>query len=154
MPPGAVHGFSTFGPYLRNQANGANGKEVEMMRWILGAILVAIIGLGIAGAIWGDGDWGPDRDGTVTRTVAADGTETIVVHEGRGGFFPFGFFVFPLGVLLTLLLVRAIVFRGPWGRGPWGGGGPGAGSAPSWFDEWHRRAHAQTAPPADAGTNG
>src|SRR4051794_15144766 len=100
-----------------------------MKRWILPVIVLAVIGLGIAGAIWGDGDWGPDRHDTVTRSVAQDGTETIVIQEGRHGFFPFGFLIFPLGFFLILFTFRALAFRGRWGRGPWGPGGPGAGSA-------------------------
>src|SRR4051812_18553448 len=105
-------------------------------RWILPVLVLVVIGIGIAGAIWGDGDWGPHRHDSVTRVVGQDGTETIVIDEGHGGFFPF-FFIFPVGFFLTLILFRAFVFRGRWGRGPWAGGGPGAGNSPAWFDEWH-----------------
>ena len=126
--------------------------------WILAGVLVLLVGVGVAGAIWGDGDWGPDRDWdrdrgeVVTRTVAPDGTETIIVREdgGHRGFFPFGIFLFPLVVFGLVLLVRALAFRGPWGgNGPWTRGGPPAGNPPGWFEEWHRRAHeGGTAPPA------
>jgi hypothetical protein len=122
-----------------------------MLRWVLPVIVLAVIGLGIAGAIWGDGDWG--HHDVVTRSVSADGTETIVVHDGHGGFFPFGFLIFPFGFFLFFWIFRAFAFRGRWGRGPWGPGGPGAGSNPGWFDEWHRRAHGETGPPSSSGTN-
>lgn len=111
-----------------------------MKRWILPVIVLVVIGLGIAGAIWG-GDWGPDHRDTITRMVSQDGTETIVVHDGHRGFFPFGFFIFPLGLFATLFLIRAFAFRGRWGHGPWAMGGPRAGDPPGRFEEWHRRAH-------------
>jgi len=83
-------------------------------------------------------------------------------HPGFG----FGFFGF-LGTLFFLFIVfallRAIFWRGGpgrrgWGPGGWGGygygkGPDGSGNGP-WenhanqsFDEWHRRAHGETAPP-------
>ncbi len=57
------------------------------------------------------------------------------------GFFPF-FPVFPLLFLLfAFVIARALFWRGAWhGRGYCGG-------VPPAFDEWHRRAHAQTPPP-------
>jgi hypothetical protein len=83
-------------------------------------------------------------------------------HPGFG----FGFFGF-LGTLLFLFIVfallRAIFWRGGsgrrgWGPGGWGGYGYGKGTDGSgygpWashanqsFDEWHRRAHGEAAPP-------
>src|SRR5215204_6546833 len=121
--------------------------------WIaaLAVLVLVIVGLGVAGAIWGDGDWGRHGSDVVSRTVSQDGTETIVVREGHHGgfgFFPFGLFFFPLVILFWVAIFRAFVFRGPWNGGyrggPWGPGGPPAGNggnAPSWFDDWHRRAH-------------
>lgn len=120
-----------------------------MKYWILAGVLLLVVGVGVAGAIWGDGDWGPDRGGgeVVTRSVAADGTETIVIQEGHRGFFPFGIFLFPLVLFGLVMLFRAFAFRGPWGgNGPWTPGGPPAGNAPGWFDEWHRRAHQSGTP--------
>jgi hypothetical protein len=128
-----------------------------MRRWLLAALVVAVVGIGVAAVVWGDGDWGPDRHEVVTRSVAPDGTETVVVREdGRGGFFPFGIFLFPLVLLFWIAVFRAFVFRGPWGRnGPWTRGGPPANEPPGWFDEWHRRAHGGSAgqePPATNAT--
>ena len=121
---------------------------MRMRYWIVAGVLALIVGVGIAGAIWGDGDWGPHRDDVVTRSVAADGTETIVIQEGHRGFFPFGIFLFPLVIFGSVLLFRALAFRGPWGgNGPWTPGGPRAGNPPGWFEEWHRRAHQEEAPP-------
>jgi hypothetical protein len=124
-----------------------------MRRWLLAGIVLVLIGVGVAGAIWGDGDWGPDRHhDVVTQVNNPDGTQTIVVQEGHGGFFPFGFLLFPLVILFWVLVFRAFVFRGPWGRnGPWTRGGPPAGEPPDWFEEWHRRAHVgpgENQPPA------
>jgi hypothetical protein len=113
--------------------------------WIvaLAALVLVVIGIGVAGAVWGDGDWGRHGNEVVSRTVAQDGTETIVVREGHNGFFfPFGLFLFPLVILFWVAVFRALVFRGPWGRGgPWMQGGSPAGSPPGWIEEWHRRAH-------------
>jgi hypothetical protein len=122
--------------------------------WIvaLAVLVLVIVGLGVAGAVWGDSDWGRHGGDVVSRTVAQDGTETIVVREGHHGgfgFFPFGLFFFPLVILFWVFIFRALVFRGPWNGGyrggPWGPGGPGAGNGsnggPGWLDEWHRRAH-------------
>jgi hypothetical protein len=129
-------------------------KESGMRRWLLAGVVLLVVGIGVAGAIWGDGDWGPDRGEVVTRSIAADGTETIVVHEDHRGFFPFGIFLFPLFIFGLVIFFRAIAFRGAWGRnGPWMPGGPPAGNAPGWFDEWHRRAHSGEAPPMDDQTS-
>ena len=116
--------------------------------WIvaLAALVLVVIGAGVAFAVWGDGDWGRHGNEVVSRTIAQDGTETIVVRESRGGFFPFGLFLFPLVILFWVAVFRAFVFRGPWGRGgPWMQGGPPADSPPGWIEEWHRRAHGSDA---------
>lgn len=123
-----------------------------MRRWVLAALVVAVVGFGVATVAFGAGDWGPDHHEVVTRSIAPDGTETIVVREGPRGFFPFGLLLFPLVILFWIAVFRAFVFRGPWGsRGPWTWGGPPANEPPGWFDEWHRRAHGDAAeqqPPA------
>jgi hypothetical protein len=113
----------------------------------LAALVLLVVGIGVAGAVWGDGDWGRHGNDVVSRTVSQDGTETIVVREGHRGFFPFWIFLFPLVIFFWIAVFRALVFRGPWGRGPWTSGGPPANGAPAWFDEWHRRAHQP--PPGD-----
>jgi hypothetical protein len=107
---------------------------------------------------------------TATGSTGAATTPIVLPAYGYGyGWHPgFGFFGF-LGTLLFLFvvfaLVRAIFWRGGpgrrggWGQG-WGGsgygdgnGGPGRGNRP-WesqanqaFEEWHRRAHGEAAPP-------
>jgi hypothetical protein len=123
-------------------------------KWLGAALIVALIGIGAAFAVWHhDDDWGPRNGDVVTRSVAADGTETIVVHEGRDhGFFPFGIFVFPLVIFLTIFALRGLAFRGhsP-GYGPWMRSGSGAADTPGWFEEWHRRAHSGTNSPPESG---
>lgn len=123
-----------------------------MNRWIVAASIVAVVGIGGALAFWDhDDDWGPDRGvDVITRTVAADGTETIVIREDGRHFFPFGLFILPLVIFFTIFALRASAFRGhSLGYGPWMHGGPGVDDLPGWFDEWHRRAHAgPNSPPA------
>jgi hypothetical protein len=55
------------------------------------------------------------------------------------GFFPF----FPFVILFWFFIVRGLFWRRRWG-----GRGYGYGGVPPAFDEWHRRAHAQQAPPS------
>jgi hypothetical protein len=74
----------------------------------------------------------------LSQAVAAEGAR-VAYWPGFG----FGF-----GWLLFVFLIFALVFafRPRWGRGP-GPGGPG-GYRSRWqegFDEWHRRAHDDTA---------
>ena len=112
-----------------------------MWRWVIGGAVALLLAFGIVAGIRGDGDWGDgrwDRNGRVERIVNADGTETLVVHDGwdRGGF-PFGIILVPLVILGTIALARGIFGRGPGGPGRWGGpggpGGPGAwGYGPPW----------------------
>lgn len=73
-------------------------------------------------------------------------------HRSFG--FGFGFLgcLFPLLFFFIIFgLLRGIFWRGPWGgRHGWGGGhhGPwGKGGVPPMFEEWHRQAHGQSAPP-------
>ena len=109
-----------------------------MWRWVIGGAVALLLAFGIVAGIRGDGDWGDGRDGRVERIVNADGTETLVVHDGwdRGGF-PFGIILVPLVILGTIALARGIFGRGPGGPGRWGGpggpGGPGTwGYGPPW----------------------
>ncbi len=80
------------------------------------------------------------------RVLAAPGNAVplVVVWPrpwGLGfGFFPF----FPLFFILFWILV----LRGLFWRRAWWGRGHGYRGVPPMFDEWHRRAHAQPAPPA------
>jgi hypothetical protein len=111
-------------------------------RWLFGLALFGVLAavgmftynLGIAHGIAESG-----------RFAVASGTGTPVVFWPRPwgvGFFPF----FPL--LFVLFWFAAL--RGLFWRGAWGGRGCGHGDrgVPPAFDEWHRRAHAQPAPPA------
>jgi hypothetical protein len=119
-------------------------------KWFGAAVIVAAIGIVVGLGVWNhEGDWGPNHE-VVTRSVAADGTETIVIREdGDRGFFPFGIFLFPLVIFFTIFALRGLAFRGhSQGYGPWMRGGPGATESPGWFEEWHRRAHSGMAPPA------
>jgi hypothetical protein len=126
-------------------------------KWIISALIVAVVGIGGALAFWShDGDWGPNNRDVVTRSVAPDGTETIVIQNSNRHFFPFGFFVFPLVLFFTIFALRGLAFRGRWrASGPWMYGPAGATGMPGWFDEWHRRAHNEsTAPPANTPDRG
>jgi hypothetical protein len=98
-----------------------------------------------------------------TVTAASDGA--YLVHPYAYGFFPF-FGLFPLIVFVLFILLVARLFRPRrWGGGWYGRGGPQGhhgqgprdwqGGLPPMFEEWHRRAHGETAPepatPAKAG---
>jgi hypothetical protein len=72
-------------------------------------------------------------------------------HYGPGfgrwgfGFGPLGC-LFPIfGVFLLFFLFRSLFWG--WGRRGWGGGGWGHNGPPQMFEEWHRRAHGESAPP-------
>jgi hypothetical protein len=114
-----------------------------MHKWILGLLVVLVFGLGVGFAVVGhDNDWGSDRGDVVTRSVSADGSELVVVHDDHRGFFPFGVFFFPLVLFFAIFVFRGFAFRGRYsGPGAWMHGGPGNRESPGWFDEWHRRAH-------------
>jgi hypothetical protein len=82
------------------------------------------------------------------RILAAPGNGVpLVAVWPRPWGFGFGFFpFFPLFfVLFWVLALRGLFWRRAW----WGRGyGYGHHEVPRMFDEWHRRAHAQPAPPA------
>jgi hypothetical protein len=59
---------------------------------------------------------------------------------------PWGFGFFPVFPFFFVLFWFAVL-RGLFWRGGWGGRGCGYRGVPPAFDEWHRRAHAQTGPP-------
>jgi hypothetical protein len=105
-----------------------------MRRWVFVALLALLVVGGIAtAAYYGDG-WNHHQE--VTHVVGTNGNDTIVIHDDRPFFFPFGFFFFPLAIFLFFGLMRALFWRGRSGRGgPWGG------DPRARFDEWHRQAH-------------
>ncbi len=145
-----------------------------MWRWIVGGAVALLLAFGIVAGIRNDGGWGDSRwdgDDRVERIVAADGTETLVVHDDRGGV-PFGILFVPLVIFGFIALARGVFGRGgpgrwggpgswgyhagpPWAYGAYGGPnapgapageGPTAGASrppapPPWFEEWHRRTH-------------
>jgi hypothetical protein len=117
---------------------------------VLGAIVLAVLAIGLAGAIFQTG---------YLAGVAADGVAPVVVGNGYGwgsGWgWGFGGGLFHiLGFLFFLIIFFAIlraIFgggRGGWGRGGWGPGGYGHDSghrlgpweqrAREAHDEWHR----------------
>jgi hypothetical protein len=135
-----------------------SAKETDVWRWVIAGLVVVLVAVGVTAAVNWDDDWDRHDEG-VTRIVAEDGTETIVVREGRPGFFPFGIFLFPLLLFFAFMAVRAFAWRGNGGgNGPWMRSGAPTGEPPSWFQEWHRRTHegGTTTPtenrPPDAGT--
>jgi len=81
------------------------------------------------------------------------------MYHGYGMHMPFfGFGCFGLLLPLFLFFVAMKAFRfmfwGPrWGmmhgHGPWRHGWGGEGGVPPMFNEWHKRAHGESAPPAE-----
>jgi len=130
-------------------------------RWILGTLLILLIG-GIAAAIY----WGPDGDRNGWRNdrfevvrVASDDTtttagagDTVIIEGHRPFFFPFGFLLIPLAFFLFFGLFRGVFWGG--GRGPRGGPGWNDGYNPDALNEWHRRQHEGDRNNANEGTTG
>jgi hypothetical protein len=105
-----------------------------MRRLVFVALLALLVVGGVATAVHAGDGWGHHDE--VTRVVGTDGNDTIVIHEERPYFFPFGFLIFPFAFFLFFGLMRALFWRGRWG-----GGGPWGGNPRSRFEEWHRQAH-------------
>jgi len=114
---------------------------------VLGAIVLAVLAIGLAGAIF--------QTGYLAGVAADGGVAPVVVGNAYGWGWGFGGGLFHiLGFLFFLILFFAIlraIFgagRGGWGRGGWGPGGYGhdAGHrfgpweqrAREAHDEWHR----------------
>lgn len=132
---------------------------------VLGAILLAVLAIGLAGAIFQTGYLaGVAADGAVAPVVVGPG-----YHYGWGWGFGGGLFGI-LGFLFFLFLFFAIIRaafgggrRGGWGHGPWGGGwgrdeaghhmtgrfGPWEERAREAHHEWHRREASGDASPGD-----
>ena len=98
------------------------------MRWfrILGVIVLALLAVGLAGAIFQAGFLaGASADGSVPAYVGPYGWHGWGWGFGGGLFGILGFLLF---LFLFFAILRAVF--GGWGRGPrggWGGGRPGGG---------------------------
>jgi hypothetical protein len=79
------------------------------------------------------------------RALAAPGAGAplVVVWPRPWGFGFFPFFPF-LFILFWFFLLRGIFWRGMWHHRRWD---YGYGGVPAAFEEWHRRAHAQSSQP-------
>jgi hypothetical protein len=87
--------------------------------------------------------------------IAVSGHALTAPWAGSPGAFwpgPWGYhFFFPFSPLLFILL-WVLVLRGLFWRGPWGHHYQWM-SVPPAFEEWHRRAHAQSGTTPPSGTN-
>jgi hypothetical protein len=137
---------------------------------ILAAILLVAV-LAIGGGLIATTAYQAGLSTAVTTATGSAGTvvaPVVVPAYGYGygwhaGFGFFGFLATLFFLFIVFALVRAIFWRGGWGRrgwGPGGYGGYGYGKGPDgtghgpWdaraneaFDEWHRRAHGESAAP-------
>ena len=120
------------------------------MRALLAAILVLVIGGAIAAGAYEAGL----AQSAAQVVVPAAGAAPVVAYYGHPygwgfGFNPFGF-LFPIfGLFLFFALMRALIGGGRgWGHRGWYGDGSYSG-VPGRFEEWHKRAHAETAPGSD-----
>ena len=109
-----------------------------MRRWSWIGVLLLVI---LAGVAIGVGSY----NAGVNHGLAESGRAVQIVREVRpDGFFPFGFLLFPLFFFGFFWLMGGLFWRRRWG-GPGGGRWePGTSkSAPSRYEEWHRRQHEQ-----------
>ena len=137
---------------------------------ILAAILLVAV-LAIGGGLIATTAYQAGLSTAVTTAgdSAAVVTPVVVPAYGYGygwgwhaGFGFFGFLATLFFLFIVFALIRAIFWRGgpgrhSWGPGGWGGYGYGKGPdgtngpweshANQAFDEWHRRAHGESAPP-------
>ncbi len=127
-----------------------------MLRKIVPGVLVAVLLVGALAAVGGLAyragmAQGLAQEGKIEFVAPPAGAPGFYPHHAVPFFHPFGFFAC-LGPLFFIFLafgfMRMLFFR-PWGwrhgmmhHGPWGQHG-----APPMFDEWHKRAHGESAPP-------
>ncbi len=114
------------------------------MRALSAVILVLIVGGAIA---FGAYDAGLAQ-GAAQVVVPAGAVAPVVAYYGHPygwgfGFSPFGFLVPIFGLLLFFALMRALVGGGR-GYGHRGWYADGDHAVPGRFEDWHRRAHAET----------
>ena len=118
------------------------------MRALLAAILVLVLGGAIAVGAYEAGL----AQGAVQVVAPASGAAPAVAYYGHPygwgfGFFPFGFLFPILGLLLFFGLIRALVGGRHYGHHGWYG--ESQSGVPGRFEEWHKRAHGDTAAPTD-----
>jgi len=136
---------------------------------VLGIIVLAVLAIGLAGAIF--------QTGYLAGIAADGGVAPVVVGPGYGwgwGWGPGGGIVGILGFLFFLVIfiavLRAVAFGGRggwgrgWGRGGWGDGphdhhgsahlGPREDRARAAHEEWHRRESAGEARPSGGANPG
>ena len=116
------------------------------MRVLLAAILILVLGGAIAAGAYEAGL----AQSAAQVVVPAAGAAPVVAYYGHPygwgfGFFPFGF-LFPIfGLFLFFALMRALVGGGR-GYGHHGWHGDSQSGLPGGrFEEWHKRAHGDTA---------
>jgi hypothetical protein len=143
---------------------------------VIGVIVLALLAIGLAGAIYQTGyQVGAEATGATAPVVVAPGYGYGWHGWGWGfGGGLFGFLGFLLFLFIFIGILRALFggwgrrggwgpgYRGGWGRGDWGQGGhkdfgPWEDRAREVHDEWHRRQDAGTADstnrPSGAGPN-
>ena len=119
------------------------------MRPLLATILILVLGGAIAAGAYEAGLAQSTAQLVIPAAGAAPAAGApIVAYYGHPYGWGFGFFglLFPLlGLFLFFGLMRALVGGGRgWGHREWHGDG-----VPGRFEEWHRRAHGDTAPLTD-----
>ncbi len=111
-----------------------NEREIKGLAIVGG---VAFVGIALLNQVYQAG---------VNAGLTASGNPAARIDHG---FFPFpGFGLLIIGGLVFLFLRRRGMHGGPGGGSGGPGGRLGGGRPPRLFDEWHRQAHEQTAPPA------
>jgi len=118
------------------------------MRALLAAILILVLGGAIAVGAYEAGL----AQGAVQVVAPATGAAPAVAYYGHPygwgfGFFPFGFLFPILGLFLFFALIRALVGGRHYGHHGWYG--ESQSGVPGRFEEWHKRAHGDTAAPTD-----
>ena len=138
-------------------------------RIVFGVLLALLVLAGVAAVGVYAYNAGVARGLAENVTLAAPGAEGVApalpYAYGYGGPFffhrPFGWGFGPLGCLFPLLffvlffgLLRGVFWRGRWGHGwghhgGWRHGEHDEHGVPGPFEEWHKRAHGESPPPAE-----
>ena len=118
--------------------------------------LFAFIAILVIGGLIAVGAYDAGLSQAVVQTApAASGAPAVYYGHPYGygwgfGFFPFGFLFPLLGIFIFFGLLRMLFWggRGYYGHRGWYGDGQ-QHDVPSRFDEWHKRAHGDTAARSD-----